>query len=64
MNYMKYLIIITLFLVSCGISNEEIIEQTKLCEENNMKPKIVMNLLTRSVIRVICMPLENIKDKK
>lgn len=56
------LLLLTTLLTSCGMSNEEIIKQTKLCEAAGMYPAQVINGFTVSVDKIICMPQDKNHD--
>lgn len=60
MKYKLALLAMGFLLTSCGMSNEEIIKQTKLCQDAGMYPAQVINGLTMNVDKVICVP----QDKK
>jgi hypothetical protein len=59
---MKKLIIL-LFLLSCTpkvyLTNEQIIEEVKKCEDNNMSARYFGGALDLKVRHIICYPKEN-----
>lgn len=60
---MKYIALGCLLLIGCGsrqMTNMEIVEQVKFCEEHGLKPDIVWNGWTYEIVRVQCI----LKDQK
>jgi uncharacterized lipoprotein YajG len=56
---MKKLIVLVaaLMLFGCAkMSNQEIINQTKFCEENGLEAKVLVNGWTNEIVKVQCFP--------
>ena len=51
-----------LFLSGCGITNEEIVKQTKFCEDNGMKTREMINGFNYRTEAVICEKKEVFKE--
>lgn len=55
---MKYLIIISIFLVGCmeghSLTNQEMLDEILLCESVGMSPKIIRYIESKKVALVLC----------
>lgn len=55
-------LLLALALAGCGdppMTNEQIIQQTKLCEDAGMRARQALRILDEAVVRVQCAPKEN-----
>lgn len=58
----KFLIIgIGVLITGCGISNQEIVDETRFCEENGMETTPIYYGITASIIRIQCTPIPTTK---
>ena len=53
-----------LMLAACSMSREEVVDAVIQCQDANAKPRLVVRVWDKAIVRVDCVPIEDQEAKK